>query len=234
MIFCFTHPQTRWRTFYARSKQKLNSVLEAYRNFNIRKNTVNGDIVQLKVGSTLSSYLTIQEGSNITMSTPNTSSNSIIELKSQKQIKLDTPDVYITGTLSSTNIGVKSPIFFTTNRNMTINGISFSVYDIDLRKYTKSVLLDGYNIRQFRIRHWPANADFETGPSTYQYHLKRYDIFMSNRNGLSIFALCAPIDNQLLTETFKTNFLYSNTFDYLIYCSRYGAVKVYCIIEYLL
>jgi hypothetical protein len=81
---------------------------------------------------------------------------------------------------------------------MTINGITFSVYDIDLRKYTKSVLLGGYNIRQFRIRHWPANADFETGPSTYQYHLKRYDIFMSNRNGLSIFALCAPLDNQLL------------------------------------
>jgi hypothetical protein len=182
------------------------SVLEAHKNFNIRKNTVNGDIVQMRVGSTLSSYLTIQEGSNITMSTPNTSSNSIIELKSQKQIKLDTPDVYITGTLSSTNIGVKSPIFFTTNRNMTINGISFSVYDIDLRKYTKSVLLDGYKIRQFRIRHWPADADFETGPTTYQYHLKRYDIFMSNRNGLSIFSLCAPIDNQLLTETFQTHF----------------------------
>ena len=61
---------------------------------------------------------------------------------------------------------------------MTINGITFSVYDIDLRKYTKSVLLDGYNIRQFRIRHWPANADFETGPSTYQYIIKRYDIFI--------------------------------------------------------
>ena len=59
---------------------------------------------------------------------------------------------------------------------MTIDGTSFSVYDIDLRKYTKSVLLDGYNIRQFRIRHWPADADFETGPSTSQYNLKRYDI----------------------------------------------------------
>ena len=203
------------------------SVLEAHRNFIIRKNTVNGDIVQLRVGSTLSSYLTIQEGYNITMSTPNTSSNSIIELKSQKQIKLDTPDVYITGKLSSTNIGVKSPIFFTTNRNMTINGVTFSVYDIDLRKYTKSVSLDGYNIRQFRIRHWPADADFETGPSTYQYIIKRYDIFMSNRNGLSIFSLSAPLENQLLTETFQTHFLYRNTFDYLIYCSRYGAVKVY-------
>ncbi len=42
-----------------------------------------------------------------------------------------------------------------------MNGYNYSVYDIDLTKYTKSVLLDGYNIRQFRIRHWPADADFE-------------------------------------------------------------------------
>ena len=74
------------------------SVLEAYRNFNIRKNPDNGEIVQMRVGSTLSSYLTIQEGANITLGTPNyATSNSIIELKSQKQIKLDSPDVYITG-----------------------------------------------------------------------------------------------------------------------------------------
>jgi hypothetical protein len=117
---------------------------------------------------------------------------------------------------------------------MTINGISFSVYDIDLRKYTKAVSLDGYNIRQFRIRHWPANADFETGPSSYQYHLKRYDIFMSNRNGLNLYSLSSPLDNQFLTETVQTHFLYRNTFDYLIYCSRFGAVKVYFIIEDLL
>ncbi len=68
---------------------------------------------------------------------------------------------------------------------MIINGAAFSVYNIDLRKYTKLVLLDGYNIRQFRIRHWPADADFESGPSSYQYNLKRYGIFMSNRNGLN-------------------------------------------------
>ncbi len=42
------------------------------------------------------------------------------------------------------------------------------LYGIDLRNYTKSVLLDGYSIRQFRIRHWPADADFESGPSTSQ------------------------------------------------------------------
>jgi hypothetical protein len=103
---------------------------------------------------------------------------------------------------------------------MTINGVAFSVYDIDLRIYTKSVLLDGYNIRRFRIRHWPANADFESGPSSSQYNLKRYDIFMSNRNGLNLYSLSAPLENQFLTETTQTHFLYRNTFDYLFYCSR--------------
>ena len=38
-----------------------------------------------------------------------------------------------------------------------------------------------YNIRQLRIRHWPADADFETGPSTSQYIIKRYDTFMSKK-----------------------------------------------------
>ena len=57
---------------------------------------------------------------------------------------------------------------------------------------------------------------------------------MSNRNGLKLYSLSSPLDNQFLTETIQTHFLYRNTFDYLTYCSRYGAVKVYCIIEDLL
>jgi hypothetical protein len=228
------------------------SLLEAYKNFSIRNNITNGSRIDLKVGLGYNaSYISMEEGYDINISTPNNvTSQSIIALSSNKHINLAAPTTYtkninvdgsittnsltVNGIVTGANIGVKSPIFFTTNRNMTINGITFSVYDIDLRKYTKSVLLDGYNIRQFRIRHWPADADFETGPSTYQYIIKRYDIFMSNRNGLSIFSLSAPLENQLLTETFQTHFLYRNTFDYLIYCSRYGAVKVYCIIEDLL
>ncbi len=54
-----------------------------------------------------------------------------------------------------------------------MNGNNNSVYDIDLTKYTKSVLLDGYNIRQFRIRHWPADADFEYSSAFYaDFNLK--------------------------------------------------------------
>ncbi len=43
--------------------------------------------------------------------------------------------------------GIKSPIFFTTNKVITTNGYSYSVYDVNLTKYTKSVWLDGYNTR---------------------------------------------------------------------------------------
>ena len=43
---------------------------------------------------------------------------------------------------------------------MTINGTVFSVYDIDLTKYTKSPLLHGLNTRQLRIRTWTSDADF--------------------------------------------------------------------------
>ncbi len=78
------------------------------------------------------------------MGTPNhATSYSITELKSKKQIKLDSPEVYVINSLNvdgfiiGNNIGVKTPLFFTTNRNMTIDGVSFSVYD--LRKYTHSI-----------------------------------------------------------------------------------------------
>jgi hypothetical protein len=224
------------------------SVLELYKNLTVRKNVTSiggsfiGDMISIKVGEgNDSSYISLAQAGDINIQTQNyTTSNAVITLTSNKFITLNSPetvisnDLKINGLVSGINIGVKSPLFFTTNRNMTINGISFSVYDIDLRKYTKAVSLDGYNIRQFRIRHWPANGDFETGPSSYQYHLKRYDIFMSNRNGLNLYSLSSPLDNQFLTETVQTHFLYRNTFDYLIYCSRYGAVKVYFIIEDLL
>ena len=102
----------------------------------------------------------------------------------------------INGNVKGANLGVKSPIFFTTNRTVTINGDIFSVYDLNLSKYTKSILLDGYNVRQFRIRHWPSSGDFEYSSTFFsEMYLKKYDIFMSNRNGLSIFSLSSPIEN---------------------------------------
>ncbi len=49
----------------------------------------------------------------------------------------------VTGTINTStglNIGSKSPISFTTNRNVAINGTIFSCYDIDLTKYTVCIL----------------------------------------------------------------------------------------------
>ncbi len=96
----------------------------------------------------------MEEGYDIKLVTPLAStSQSIIRLASNKQIKLETPELYVNNSLNvngliiGTNIGVESPLFFTSNRNMTINGVSFSVYGIELRSCTKSVLLDGYDIR---------------------------------------------------------------------------------------
>ncbi len=70
------------------------------------------------------------------------------------------------------------------NWKVTIDDTPFSVQDIDLTKYTKYILLDGYNIRQFRIRHWPADGNFEySGTNFNELCLKHYDIFMSDKNG---------------------------------------------------
>jgi hypothetical protein len=219
------------------------SLLEVYKNLSIRNNITNGSRIDLKVGAGYnSSYLSMEEGYDINLVTPLFStSQSIIRLASNKNINLETPEVYISnnlninGNITGINIGVKTPLFFTTNRNVSINGTTFSVYDIDLTKYTKYILLDGYNIRQFRIRHWPADGHFEYSSTNFnELYLKRYDIFMSDKNGLSIFSMSSPLENYYLRDTFGSQFLYRNSFNNLIFCSRGVAVKVYFIIEDLL
>ncbi len=78
---------------------------------------------------------------------------------SSDQIRLNAPNAYtnnlfvVTSTINKStglNIGSKSPISFTTNRNVVINGTIFPCYDIDSTKYTNYITfntLDGYNIR---------------------------------------------------------------------------------------
>ena len=136
------------------------------------------------------------------------------------------------GSIKSVNLGQKSPIYFTTNRNININGTTFSCYDIDLNKYTKSILLDGYNTRQFRIRTWLSDGDVQN----IAVRIVRADIFMTDRGGLNIYALCAPYPNENLnsTDSYLDQFLYRDTFNRMIYCSRFGSKKVYCIFEDLL
>ena len=124
-------------------------------------------------------------------------------------------------------------MYFTTSRTVNLNGTNYSCYDIDLRLYTNSILLevDGYNIRQFRIRTWLSDVDYQH-PNMYQ---NNYSVFMSDRNGLSIFANGSPWENLYFDYVGGLDqFFHRNSFNILMYCSRQGSKKVYCIIEDLL
>jgi hypothetical protein len=106
-------------------------------------------------------------------------------------------------------------------------------FHVMITKYVKNIAMDGYNIRQFRLRSWLADADFQGNNS---HHQLRYDIFMSNRGVLSIYALAVPFDNEYLDNSkWAAHFYNRNDFiKRIIYCSRFGTPKVYCIIEDLL
>ncbi len=58
---------------------------------------------------------------------------------------------------------------------------------------------------------------------------------MSNRGGLSIYALAVPFDNEYLDNSiWADHFYYRIDFNRTIDCPRFGTPKVYCIIEDLL
>ncbi len=97
-------------------------------------------------------------------------------------------------------------------------------------KIKKYITFHGYNIRQFRFRSWLADADFQM----YNAQQTRCDLFMSNKNGLSVYAFPVPFDNPFLGETkFDEQVLFRYDFNRVIYCSRCW-VKLYSIIEDLL
>lgn len=227
------------------------SVVEMYKNFSIRKipYTVTStlhDRIDLKVGlGTASSYFSMEEGydvnitnniGNISLNCYNYTANSTIGLIASKtNVSNDlsvSNNLTVTGKITCQNLGQRVPMYFTTSRTVNLNGTNYSCYDIDLRLYTNSILLDGYNIRQFRIRTWLSDVDYQH-PNMYQ---NNYAVFMSDRNGLSIFSLGGPFDNLYFDQANPgfNQFLYRNSFNILMYCSRQGSKKVYCIIEDLL
>jgi hypothetical protein len=136
-------------------------------------------------------------------------------------------------------IASRLPIYFTTNRTVTINSINFSAYDINLNLYTRFLTLDGRKIRQFRLRSWHASGNFENVDSNYM--ALSYEIFMSDLNGLNILSYTRPYNNSNLTVSIYNKVIplfYRNTFDIITYLSpvdTYGSsVKVYCVFEDLL
>jgi hypothetical protein len=140
----------------------------------------------------------------------------------------------INGIVTGANIGVKSPIFFTTNRTVTINGDLFSVYDLNISKYTKKIALDGYNIRQFRVRHWPASADFELSNTYFaEIYLKRMIYSCQMEMDLVFFHYHHHLKTIFYEKKNRKSFLFRKDFNYITFCSRgVPPVKVYFIIEY--
>ena len=136
-------------------------------------------------------------------------------------------------TLTASNIGVKTPIKFTTSRQVTSGGDIYYMYDIDLRLYTKSILLGSYNYRQFRARTWEDDGEFENFNFLAQ---NTYEIFMSDKNGLSLRSFHGAYDNQQLQKLniIISNTLYRNSFNFISYASRLAPKTVYMIIEDLL
>ena len=49
---------------------------------------------------------------------------------------------------------------------------------------------------------------------------------MSNRGGLSVYALAVPVDNESLDNSrWSNHFFYRDNFNKIIYCSRDGVKK---------
>jgi hypothetical protein len=154
----------------------------------IRNSTTSGSRIDLQVGlGSGRSYLSLEQDHDINLFAPSGTTRTTTIALSSDRIRLNAPNSYsnnlvVTGTVNTSNglnIDSKTPISFTTNRNIVINWITFSCYDIDLTKYTKYATLDGYNIRQFGFRSWLADADFQM----YNAQQTRYDIFVSNKMG---------------------------------------------------
>ncbi len=82
---------------------------------------------------------------DINLSAPSGTTRTTTIALSSDQIRLNAPNSYtnnlvVTGTINTSNglnFGSKTPISFTTNRNVIINGTTFSCYVLDLTKYTK-------------------------------------------------------------------------------------------------
>ncbi len=82
------------------------------------------------------------------------------------------------------------------------------------------------------MRTWLSDGDVQN----LNMNIIRADIYLTNRGGLNIFAMRAPLPNDNLnsTDIYLNHFLYRDTFNNIIYCSRYGIKKIYCIFEDLL
>jgi hypothetical protein len=214
----------------------LNSVFSIYNNLYVIKkaatleNKYIGDVIHLNAGTTANSYITIADNSNITIQ----STNGSTRIYGKKLDLFGTDSISFNGKVTG-YITTRSPVFFTTTGSVNINSKTYSSYNIDLNLYTKFMTLDGRKIRQFRVRSWHADGDFENTDD----RINGCNIYMSDFNGLSIKSFSNPYINYELNQlNGVTPTFYRNTFDILSYLAPItvfgNTVKVYCIFEDLL
>jgi hypothetical protein len=212
------------------------SVFSIYNNLYVIKkaatleNKYIGDVIHLNAGTTANSYITIADNSNISIQ----STNGSTRIYGKKLDLFGTDSISFNGKVTG-YITTRSPVFFTTTGSVNINSKTYSSYNIDLNLYTKFMTLDGRKIRQFRVRSWHADGDFENTDD----RINGCNIYMSDFNGLSIKSFSNPYINYELNQlNGVTPTFYRNTFDILSYLAPItvfgNTVKVYCIFEDLL
>jgi hypothetical protein len=104
-----------------------------------------GSRIDIQVGlASGRSYLLLEQEYDVNLFAPSGGTRMTTIAPSSDQIRLNATNSYtnnlvvtgITITSNGLNIGIKTPIRLTTNRNVAINGTTFSYYDIGLTKYT--------------------------------------------------------------------------------------------------
>ena len=128
---------------------------------------------------------------------------------------LSAVNIIVEGKLNARgSVLAKAPRFFTTNRLITLSGIVFSAYDLDLSLTTNKITLGSVQFRAFRITIFDAQGRFEV-PSHAPFITT---IFLSTTNTLSMKLYSTPyMYNDDILETYP--FFYKNTIDKITFCA---------------
>ena len=202
------------------------SVVEAHKNFHIRKNVPNiGDRVELKVGlGTAASTLTMEEGYDINLY----NNVGIISLScantANSTINLNAVQVAATGSVYANNLASQKPFTFTCSSVCTIGGRNFFRYDIDLTKYTKFITnVSGGTLRKFKWMSWLSSGAHNSGQYSLNYDIDyayAQNLTPISYNGLNVLAYGFPCTNYNLNQVTPNGvFLWAYNFNIISFIS---------------
>ena len=225
------------------------SVVEMYKNFNIRKNVLNligsGERVDLRVGNgTTNSYFSMEEGNdiklynpigNITLNSYNTAGNTISLLAPQVNVS---KNLMVAGSISANNLSTQKPFTFTCSSVCTIGGKTYYRYDIDLTKYTKYITnAVGGTLRKFKWMSWLSSGAHNSGQYSLNYDIDyayAQNLSPISLNGFNVLAYGSPTNYNLNQVTPNGVFLWAYNFNYISCISfKTGSNFQAIIIDYL-